>query len=101
MHSPSLPQAEHIGCAMESKEILLPWPYWQLKCGGGCWWARAVPTEKKMQRLWVKEKQFQTSTTAFLAEGSIEFFIVAKKKKKEKKKKKKYIYAWLSGDYRV
>lgn len=92
MHSPSLPQAEHTECAMESKEIasltlLATQMWWGVLVG------KSSAQRKKMQHLWFKEKQFKTSTTAFLAEGSIEFFIVAKKKK--------YICAWLSGDYRV
>lgn len=79
MHSPSLPQAEHIECATESKEITsLPLLVTQM------WWGvlvgKSSAQRKKVHHLRIKEKQFKTSTTAFLAEGSIEFFIVAKKK---------------------
>lgn len=79
MHSPSLPQAEHIECATESKEItslalLVTQMWWGVLVG------KSSAQRKKVHHLRIKEKQFKTSTTAFLAEGSIEFFIVAKKK---------------------
>lgn len=47
-------------------------------------WLKAAP-RKETSYLLDKDKQFKTSTAAFLTEGSIEFFIVPKKRQTKTK----------------
>lgn len=61
-------------------------------------WLKAAP-RKETSYLLNKDKQFKTSTAAFLTEGSIEFFIVPKKKKANQNKNNQPLLCL--GDYAV